>query len=175
MGDQINPLKAPLASYGKLGEGHEHGEATVLIERALLDRATRIAWLLDAVDPRTRMERRAHIFIDTADAICRTTCGESCEAECVKERAEWEAEVEAKGLNRLPRQSFRTMADNRRPPELKSVLTSLHDAQSQVVHGKPLHMDGHVPVATDARTASLLVEVTGNLMLSYVSPFGQAS
>lgn len=168
--DQIGPMKALLGSYGKLGESHEHGEAKVLIERAMLDRATRVAWLLDAVYPRTRMDRWAHIFIDTADAMCRTTCGEGHEAECVEERAEWEAELEAKGLNRLRRQSFRTMADNGRLPELKPILTSLYDAQSQVVHGKTLHMDGHTPVATDAQTASLLLEVTGKLMLSYVSP-----
>lgn len=168
--DQLSPMKSLLGSYAELGEGHEHEDAKVLIERALLDRATRIAWLLDAVYPRTRMDRWAHIFIDTMDSMCRTTCGDEHELECIEERAEWEAEFEAKGLSRLPRQSLRTMADNRRLPELKSVLPSLYDAQSQVVHGKTLHMDGRVPVATDARNAGRLVEAVGTLMLSYVSP-----
>lgn len=62
------------------------------------------------------------------------------------------------------------MADNKRMPELKPMLTALHDAQSQVVHGKTLHYDDGLLFPTDARTVSLLVEFTGKLMLSYVSP-----
>ena len=167
--DQLSPMKSLLRSYAKLGAGHEHEETKVLIERALLDRATRVAWLLDEVYPRTRMDRWAHIFIDTMDAMCRTTCGDDHELVCVEERVEWQAEFEAKGLNRLPRQSFRTMAHNRRLPDLKSVLSSLYDVQSQVVHGKTLHMDGRVPVATGAQNPGRLVEVVATLMLSYVS------
>ena len=168
--DQLEPMKALLGSYNKLGEGHEHGEAKVLIERALLGRATRLAWLLDGVHARTRMDRWAHVFIDTIDAMCRTTCGDHHQPQCVHERSEWEAEFESKGLKQLSRVSFRAMADNRRLPELKPLLTSLYDAQSQVVHGKTLHMDGHVPVATDARTTNQLIEYSGKLMLSYISP-----
>ena len=168
--DQLGPMRGLLGSHVRLGDDPAHVEAKVLIERALLHRGTRIAWLLDAVDPRTRMNRWAYIFTDTADAMCRTTCSEDHEPECVHERAEWEAEFENKSLRRLSRVSFPAMADNKRMPELKPMLTALHDAQSQVVHGKTLHYDDGLLFPTDARTVSLLVEFTGKLMLSYVSP-----
>ena len=60
--DQLDPMKNLVGSHVKLGEDRSHVEAKVLIERALLDRVTRIAWLLDGVDARTRMDRWASIF-----------------------------------------------------------------------------------------------------------------
>ena len=103
------------------------------------------------------------------DAMCRTVCGENHQSQCVQERSKWEAEFENKGLKRLARPSFRAMADSGRLSELKPLLTSLYDAQSQVVHGKTLQFDDGYSFPTDARTVNLHIEITGKLMLSYVS------
>jgi len=170
--DQLDPMKNLIGSHMKLGEDQAHAEAKVLIERVVLDRATRITWLLDEVDARTRMNRWAYVFIDAMGAMCRSVCGEDHESSCAEERAEWEVEFENKGLKQLSRVGFGTMTANRRLAELKPVLTSLYDAQSQVVHGKTLEYDDGLTFPTDARTASLLIEIAGSLVLSYVSPQG---
>ncbi len=172
--DQLDPIKNLLSSYARLGEDNAHREARVLIERALLDRTTRIAWLLDRVDARIRMDRWAHIFIDTMDAMCRPVCGKNHQPLCLEKRMAWEAEFKNKGINKLRRTSFRAMADNGRLPEMAPILTSIYDIQSQVVHGKTLNDDGFSPVATSPQSVDLIVKYTGKLILSYVSPFGSA-